>query len=153
MNPPFSPQQAQVLQNRFGLRVAARLSAGAQDLPHDIEQRLRVARQQAVAQRKQAVAVTLPQAATAVLRNGNTATLNFGDEGMGWLGWLASAALVVALAAGLVTVNIVQDDDRTNEVADVDAALLTDDLPPQAYSDPGFLQYLRATADKRASTH
>ncbi len=33
-----------------------------------------------------------------------------------------------------------------NEVAEVDAALLTDDLPPSAYADPGFLQYLKTTA-------
>jgi len=28
--------------------------------------------------------------------------------------------------------------------AEVDSALLADDLPPEAYSDPGFVEYLRS---------
>ena len=30
-----------------------------------------------------------------------------------------------------------------HELAEVDAALLTDALPPAAYADPGFLQFLK----------
>ena len=37
-------------------------------------------------------------------------------------------------------------DERLNEVAEVDAALLTDDLPPEAYADPGFMQFLKTAA-------
>ena len=37
-----------------------------------------------------------------------------------------------------------QVDNRANELAaEVDAALLTDDLPPAAYTDPGFAQFLK----------
>ena len=60
---------------------------------------------------------------------------------------LASAAL----AAGLITINIVQNDDRAVDVADLDAALLTDDLPPQAYTDPGFLQFLKTQASESSA--
>jgi hypothetical protein len=35
------------------------------------------------------------------------------------------------------------DDDRANELAEIDSALLIDDLPPAAYADPGFLQFLK----------
>ncbi|MBC7727039.1 MAG: DUF3619 family protein, partial [Microbacteriaceae bacterium] len=38
----------------------------------------------------------------------------------------------------------VQNDHRASEVAEVDAAILTDDLPPSAYADPGFAQFLRS---------
>ena len=31
----------------------------------------------------------------------------------------------------------------------VDAALLTDDLPPSAYADPGFVQFLKTSAAQR----
>jgi hypothetical protein len=34
-------------------------------------------------------------------------------------------------------------DNRANELAEVDSALLIDDLPPAAYADPGFLQFLK----------
>ena len=39
-------------------RIAARLSVGNADLPHDISERLRVARQQAVTNRKRTLLVT-----------------------------------------------------------------------------------------------
>lgn len=145
-------QQADILQNRFGLRVAARLSAGSQQLPHDISERLRATREQAVAKRKQSVAVARLRTVPAVTYNGNTATLSFGDDVLGLWGRLASAALVIAMVAGLVTINIVQDDDRAAEVAEVDTALLTDDLPPAAYADPGFLQFLKTASTQRAQS-
>eukprot|EP01041_Mallomonas_annulata_P027594 gene27594-49237_t len=44
---------------------------------------------------------------------------------------------LIALVVGLLTINSVQNDNRAQEVAEVDAALLTDDLPPAAFSDPG----------------
>ena len=70
--------------------------------------------------------------------------LALGDDGLGFWGRLSSAALVLVMAAGLVAINVMQDDDRLTEVANLDAALLTDDLPPEAYADPGFLQYLQS---------
>lgn len=145
-------QQADILQNRYGLRVAARLSAGSEQLPHDITERLRATRAQAIARRKQPVAAARLRTAPAVVYNGgHTATLSFGDDVLGLWGRLASAVMVLALIAGLVTIVIVQDDDRAAEVAEVDAALLTDDLPPAAYADPGFLQFLK-TAPAQVST-
>ena len=144
-------QHANVLQNRYGLRVAARLSAGASELPHDITERLRATRERAIAQRKQPVAAARVRTASTIFRQGQTATLGFGEDGLGPWGRLTSAALVVALAAGLIAIDIVQGDDRASEVAEVDAALLTDDLPPAAYADPGFLQFLKTTGSERAS--
>ena len=152
MNTNHRQLHTDTLQNRFGLRVAARLSAGTEGLPHDVGERLRVAREQAVARRKQPAAVLRRRAATAASRNGNTATLSFGDDGLGFWGRLTSAALVLVMAAGLIAINVIQDDDRTMEVADLDAALLTDDLPPEAYADPGFLQYLKTGAQSAGAS-
>jgi hypothetical protein len=50
---------------------------------------------------------------------------------------------LVILAAGLVLIHTVQTERRASELAEVDAALLADDLPPAAYADPGFVQYLK----------
>lgn len=152
MNTNYRQLHTDTLQNRFGLRVAARLSAGTDALPHDIGERLRVAREQAVSRRKQPAAVLRQRAALAASRNGNTATLSFGDDGLGFWGRLTSAALVLVMAAGLIAINVIQDDDRTMEVADLDAALLTDDLPPEAYADPGFLQYLKTGAQSAGAS-
>jgi hypothetical protein len=136
--------QAEVLQDRYGLRVAARLSTGAAELPHDISERLRAARVQAVAQRK----IVKVRAAATVVASGGAAALTFGDEGLNLWSRLAAALPLIALVAGLIAINVVQNENRAREVAEVDAALLTDDLPPAAYADPGFLQYLKSAADR-----
>ena len=136
--------QSEILQDRFGLKIAARLSEGATELPHDISERLRASRVQALARRR----IARPQTATTVVASGTAAALTFGDERLGWWGRIASALPLVALLVGLVAINGVQNNRRAVEVAEVDAALLTDDLPPAAYTDPGFLQFLNSSKDQ-----
>lgn len=141
--------QAEALQDRYGLKLTARLSAGANNLPHDISERLRVARRQAVANRK-IVKVHQTRTVTSVIASGATASLSFQDEGLNLWSRIASALPLITLVAGLVAINVIQNDNRANEVAEVDAALLTDDLPPSAYTDPGFLQYLKSASSHTA---
>lgn len=144
----FNQLHSETLQNRYGLRVTARLAAGTESLPHDVTERLRASRERAIAKRKTAAAPVLQRRhAHTVSRNGDTLVMGgFGDDGMGFWGRISSFALVVALAVGLIAINVVQDNDRAIDVAEVDAALLTDDLPPAAYTDPGFLQFLKSSA-------
>lgn len=128
------------LQNQFGLRVAARLDMANQDLPHDISERLRAARTRAVAARLR------PQTQTsqASITQGGTVLLHFGDEGLNLWSRLAALIPLIALVAGLSVISDFFDDLRANELAEVDSALLVDDLPPAAYADPGFLQFLKS---------
>jgi hypothetical protein len=72
------------------------------------------------------------------------------DEGLDFWSGLAALLPLVALVAGLVVIQAVQNDDRAAELAEVDAALLTDDLPPSAYADAGFVQYLKSTGGHSA---
>ena len=132
------PQGIDRLQDLYGRRVAARLSEGERALPHDISERLRAARVRAVGQRKREATVAVRAFSLA-----GAGSLGFGDEGLGLWGRLASALPMVMLVAGLVALNLVNDDLRASEIAEVDAALLTDDLPPAAYADPGFVQFLK----------
>ena len=130
-----------VAQDRFGLQVAARLSDAADELPYDISERLRAARTRALSQRRSAA-----QTASSVTRSGAAATLTFGTEHLNWWDRVAAAAPLLALVLGLVAINVIQNDKRANEIAEIDAALLTDDLPPAAYADPGFTQFLKSRA-------
>jgi hypothetical protein len=131
------PNSSVAAEDGFGRHVAARLSEGSHELPHDIGERLRVARAQAVAARKQA-----PQLRTspAVMHSGHVATVGGG----GWWTRIGSVVPLVALVAGLFAISAMQDEDRASELAEVDSALLTDDLPPAAYTDPGFAQFLKS---------
>jgi hypothetical protein len=68
------------------------------------------------------------------------------DEGLNLWSRLASALPLIALLFGLATIHIFQNEFRANEIAQLDAELLTDDLPPNAYTDPGFLVFLKSNA-------
>ena len=122
----------------LGRRVAARLSEGTQQLPHEISERLRAARVRAVAVRK--LEVVAPLRGYALAGAGRLV-----DEGLSLWSRLASAVPMVVLAAGLVTIHVIQNDLRASEVAEVDAALLIDDLPPEAYADAGFVRFLKSS--------
>lgn len=132
--------RADILQDRFALQTVSFLSTGAANLPHDISERLRSARVQAVAKRK--IAKTQP-AGSAINMRGSAAMTWGTPDGLGWWGRVGSVMPLIALVVGMLTINSVQNDNRAQEVAEVDAALLTDDLPPAAFSDPGFVQFLR----------
>jgi hypothetical protein len=127
--------------DQVGQAIARQLNEHAIDLPHDISERLRVARIQAVSMRKpEPVRILAPQLVPAI----GTSIGNL-DEGLSLWSRLASALPLVALLFGLATIHIFQNEFRANEIAQVDAELLTDDLPPSAYTDPGFLIFLKST--------
>jgi hypothetical protein len=126
-------------QDRFGRRVAARLSSGTQELPYEVSERLRAARMQAVANRKRIAGL---RTAATVSASGGAGVMT-ADEHVSLWGLIASVLPLLALVAGLILIHTIQNERRANEVAEVDAALLTDDLPPAAYADPGFIQFLK----------
>jgi hypothetical protein len=125
----------------FGCRVAARLAGGTDELSYEVRERLRAARTRALEARK-AMAMN---SAPAIVGRGASATLALGGgDDVSWGNRIASALPLLVLAAGLVLLHVVQTDQRASEIAEVDAALLTDDLPPAAYADPGFVQFLKS---------
>ncbi len=130
-----------ILQDRHGLKLASYLSLGTADLPHDISERLRVARIQALSQRK----ITKLGAARTVIANGSSAALTWDrEEGLSLWDRVGAILPLVALVAGLLFINSMQNDNRARELAEVDVAILTDVLPPAAFADPGFIQFLKA---------
>jgi hypothetical protein len=124
--------------DRLGRNIAARLSDSTHDLPSDISERLKAARMQALTKRK----VVKVQVATQVNVQGGSATLNAGDFEGGLWNRLGAVLPLLALVAGLLTIAVVQEQQRASEIADVDVELLADDLPPEAYTDPGFAHFL-----------
>lgn len=129
---PLRARQA----DQFGRRVAMRLDAATREMPYEVNERLRAARVRALHVRRQ------HEVAPVIVGRGGAATLGLGQRS--WFNRLASVLPLVLLAAGLVLIHIAQSDRRATELAEVDAALLTDDLPPAAYADPGFVQYLKS---------
>jgi hypothetical protein len=124
----------------LGHYFSGQLSLATPDLPHDISERLRVARSLALIQRKPLVQVR--QAQTHHVYANGTLTSS-GDEGLGWWGILASSVPLLALVIGLLAIQWTKEDDVALEIAATDSALLTDELPPHAYTDAGFAQFLK----------
>lgn len=167
---PLSAAQREALEARFALRLSARLSEGAQAVPHDIGERLRVAREQAVRAARDArvkVAASNPALAPLALDLGLAPAGTSGGSASGgwqegaqarltghgrrlddgptsWLWRLASALPMLTLVVGLWGIHAYYQHEQVQAAAEVDTALLADDLPPSAYADPGFEEFLRS---------
>lgn len=138
----------EALQARFALRVAARLSEASRELPHDITERLKSARELALARAREARRLETANAVDAVGESGGTLVLGGGrGRRADWWLKLASIAPIVALVVGFVAIDRLHTKAQIKAAAEIDAALLADDVPPAAYSDPGFVEFLKAPRD------
>ncbi len=126
--------------DQVGRSISRRLNEHAADLPHDITERLRVARMQALSQRKpEPLRIFVPHLATP-----SGPGMGNSEEGLNLWSRIASVLPIIFLLLGLATIHIFQNENRANEIAQLDAELLIDDLPPAAYTDPGFLIFLKS---------
>jgi len=130
-------------------RLALRLTAALTELQlksaePDIDARLRFAHDQALAAARKSRTVTTT-APSLVGVSGGAALLggNPGSEVTPW--WLRLGALVplAVLLAGLVLIDDRYTRSQIDAAAEVDAAILADDLPPEAYRDRGFVEFLK----------
>jgi hypothetical protein len=140
---PRAPQpHTESLEGQVALRITAQLSRGTESLPHDITERLRFGRERALALAlQQRRAATAAVASHPVAVSGRAAVL--GGPPSVWLR-LASALPLVVLVAGLVLIQHHHDFEQITAAAEIDSALLADELPPAAYGDPGFAEFLHS---------
>ena len=136
----MTTQDLTLQQDALGRQLAQALTLHSADLSHDVSERLRFARQQALAARK-------PEVAPALLgmrqSNGSLTLAGPPSEGLNLWNILGSALPLVALVVGLVAVSWINRENTVAELAAIDSALLVDELPPAAYTDPGFAQFLK----------
>jgi hypothetical protein len=126
-------------EDQWGQTLIQQLDMASQDIGHDISERLRIARARALNARP--APVRLLNFRTALQTNGSEQ----GTPGEGLNLWrvLASALPLIGLVMGLILVQAIQQELVESDLATVDSAILLDDLPPDAYTDPGFLQFLK----------
>ena len=127
---------SQTQADQFGRASAALLTQGAQNLPAGINDRLHASRIKALSVRKpEKVRAQKPVFA------GSMGNFSSGSNGL-WdtVSWVAP---LVVLVFGLIGIGQWQNDSRITDIAEVDAALLTDDVPPDAYADSGFMAFLK----------
>ncbi len=129
------------LEARLAGQLSALLNQRAQDLPHDISERLRFGRERALAAARHQRHLETVVAPSIVAVSGHAAVLS-GPPSI-WLR-LASALPLIVLVAGLVLIQQHHDLEQITAAAEIDSALLADELPPAAYRDPGFTEFLRS---------
>ncbi|WP_233862790.1 DUF3619 family protein [Paraburkholderia adhaesiva] len=121
------------------------LDESAASLPVSTTDRLAVARRTALAHKKseaEPVFVRAPVFAPAGMPAGMSAPGVSAPRRRSRLARFALAWPLAALVAGLFAIAYFEDQQRTAELADIDAAMLSDDLPLTAYLDHGFNAYL-----------
>jgi hypothetical protein len=126
-------------EREFALAIRRTLEESAHSLPQATLERLALARSKALSHKKAATAaefILIPaQAASDITAdNGWNAKRRWPRLTMIWP--------VLALIAGLAAAAHWENQQRLNETADIDAAMLSDELPLSAYLDHGFHAYL-----------
>ena len=119
---------------KFGDNIRKALDEGAAGMDARGVERLRAARERALARQK------LESAHLAGLAWAGNAISRFGGPAGFSLRVLAPAAVLVF---GLVAIWGWQQNARVAEVEEIDVLLLTDELPPEAYLDRGFEAWLK----------
>lgn len=119
----------EIEEKQFGHRIRHLLNQGTHEVRPAVAERLAAARQRALE------------------RHGAEPALAWADNATGSVGWAGLAlrvllplAMLIACAGALYTW---QQNQRAAEIEEVDALLLTDDLPIDAYLDRGFQNWLR----------
>lgn len=127
-------------QDLLGKRLTKMLDDN-NDLSYEVTERLRAARTRALSLRR----IAQPQLQTAqeIQTQNGSALLKFPSQIQLFLQTLGSIIPLLGLVAGLVLIHEFHNDQSALELAEIDSALLIDDLPPNAYTDSSFLDYLK----------
>lgn len=127
----------------FAYKVRHALNEHVENLPAPTVDRLAAARKAALA-RKKKNAPTRVLATQGVIAGHAGA---FFGQPMSWIGRLGVAAPLLLGAAIFVGMYQSAQQQRISELAEIDAAVLADELPLSAYLDHGFNAYLAKRAE------
>jgi len=125
---------------QFAYRVKRALDANLENLPQTTAQSLAEARRVALARKKQtpALRVVAPQLVLAGVVGGS-----FSKPPS--LAWLSRLSVAIPLLVGVLLLTGMyqhEHQQRISDLAEIDAGVLSDELPLSAYLDHGFNAYL-----------
>ena len=121
-------------EERYASRIRQALNHGLNDTSPAVARRLEAARHQAISRQKQ----TAPQLALA----GNK-TPAFHIRSIPDNRYLRQALALLALLLGMWISFYMDSNNYVREIEQADSALLSDDLPPEAFLDNDFFQWLK----------
>lgn len=125
-------------QLNFAYKVRHALNENLDNLPASTTDRLASARRIALSRQKKEspLHALAPQRLIA-----GPAGVMFGER-LSWLARMGVAVPLIVLVLGLTGIYRYEQQRRINDTADIDAEVLSDELPLTAYLDHGFNAYL-----------
>lgn len=126
----------------FAYKVRRALDEKANTLPQATTDRLGAARKLAIARKKpeSAIYTTVPERRLAGMLAGSGA--NPFNDSLNWLIRVGIITPLIVLIVGAFSIYKYEEAFRIDELANLDAAVLSDELPLTAYLDHGFDTYL-----------
>lgn len=124
----------------FAYKVRHALNESAENLPASTAQRLASARKAAVSRKKKDSRLRAFAEAPQQVVAGQTG--HFLGKPLSWLARAGLAVPLVVMVIGLTSMYQYEQQRRIRETAEIDAAVLADELPLSAYLDHGFNAYL-----------
>jgi uncharacterized membrane protein len=121
----------------FAYKVRRAMTESSENIPEATLERLAYARQLALSRQKQSV----PTAAFAfggILAGAG----GFSFKQKNWFKKSLIVLPLMALTIGLYVIYQYEQQQQINDLAEIDAAVLVDELPPDAYLDNGFNAYV-----------
>lgn len=121
----------------FAYKVRRAMTESTENIPAATLERLASARQMALSRQKQPSSAAM-LAMGGVLAGGHGANISQKS----WIKkmWIALPLLVLVIGLYMIYENA--QEQQVNDLAEIDAAVLVDELPPDAYLDDGFNAYL-----------
>ncbi len=128
----------------FAYKIRRAMNQSAEALPEATLERLAKARELALSKKKESDP-------SAMLVVGGVLA---GNQGMAfnqtpWFRKLVIIVPLMALAFGLYGLYQHEQQQQINDLAEIDAAVLVDELPPDAYLDNGFNAYLNKDTQEK----
>lgn len=127
----------------FAYKVRHALNENLDNLPASTTEKLASARKMAVSLKKKESG----QRVFAPRRLLAGAIGSFFNEPLSWLARMGLAVPLVVLALGLTSIYQFEQQRRVKDLAEIDAAVLADELPLSAYLDHGFNAFLAKRDD------
>lgn len=136
-------------EQQFAEQIRLALEESTERLPYRVSYRLQSAREAALA--RLAEPQMVPAQELALPSGGGTLALGGAPASGGgpvrWGRLAMSLFWVLVLVAGLFAISEWSEMDRADEAADIDMAVLTDEVPISAYADRGFGVFIKNTQE------
>lgn len=119
-------------EERYAYRVRQALNHGIKDIPQSASRRLEAARHLALSKQRQ------PASELVVAGSGTLSLFKPGQHAP----YLKQFLAILALLLGMWISFYWHSQEYVGQLEEVDSALLTDDLPPEAFLDNDFFEWL-----------